>query len=380
MHFQNFSASQFRTNYEYHILKGRRFNILYFLILFISLLISLLGCLALFSASSGETTYFAYKQGVILGVCFCVSVIISLISIKFFHKVTYYLYFFCFVLLVVADIAGHNAMGAQRWLNLGIFNIQPSEWSKIAIIMALASYFDKIRYNERKGIKMLLLPLLLIILPVVLILHQPNLGMAAVIVLISVSMFFAAGVNKLKFFIVFACILLVTPVVWNNFLHDYQKKRILTFLDPEKDTLGAAYNVIQSKITIGSGGLYGKGFLNGTQNQFGFLPEKHTDFIFAILAEEFGFFAVLFVLFLYWLLIALCYIVAMKAQTHYAALLVFGICSMIFVQLFINIGMITGLLPVVGIPLPFMSYGGSNLSSVFIGIGLVLNVCLQKME
>ena len=223
----------------------------------------------------------------------------------------------------------------------------------------------------------LLIPLLVVMIPVLIILKQPNLGTSAIIILIAGAMFFVVGVQTWKFIAVIISCIASTPIIW-NFLHDYQKKRVMTFLNPEDDVLGAGYNIMQSKIAIGSGGWNGKGLMQGTQVQLSFLPEKHTDFVFTILAEEYGFSGVILCLIIYLLLIYTIYFIALRVKNNYSKFICIGVASMLFFHVFINIGMVSGLLPVVGTPLPLLSYGRSNLVTTLIGIGLVLNADINR--
>jgi rod shape determining protein RodA len=333
----------------------------------------------LLSASGGNGEIWANKQlyaGItMLFIAFC----ISLIPIQYIYNSSYYLLGLCIILLIIADFFGHTAMGAQRWLKFGFISIQPSEIAKIGVIMALSRRFSSMSAQQISKTKNLIIPLLITIIPVILILKQPNLGTSIIITLIAGTVFFVAGVKIWKFALVITSGLISLPIIW-SFMHDYQKRRVMIFLNPEQDLLGDGYNIMQSKIAIGSGGLYGKGLLNGSQVQLSFLPEKHTDFIFTILAEEFGFYGVIAVLILYLVMLFIIYAIAISAKNIYSKLLCIGVASLIFFHLFINIGMISGLLPVVGTPLSFLSYGRSNLMTTIICIGLVLNVDLQKKK
>lgn len=370
----NIWYTTFETNERIKRIYKLQFDLLCFVIILITFILVAIGCFALYSAFNANIHPWAYKQMITWITLFLILFFIYIVSNNFLYSSTYYVYFFCLVLIILAEVIGHTAMGAHRWLHIGPINIQPSEWMKVAIIMVLARYFDKITCEEIKKIKFMLYPLILISIPVIFILKQPNLGTATIIILISGLMFFITGVSKYKFIFVLIVTLLVTPVIWKYGLHDYQKQRIMTFINSKPDALSSGYNISQSKIAIGSGLLFGKGALKNTQSKLNFLPEKHTDFIFSILAEEFGFLGVLFILMLYFILITSCYLVAIGAKNHYNRLLAFGAASLLFIHIAINISMISGIIPVVGTPLPFLSYGGSNLSTSFICIGLVMNV------
>lgn len=335
--------------------------------------------LILFSASGGNSEVWANKQlyaGIsALLFTFC----ISLIPTQYLYNTSYYLLGLSIILLIIADISGHTAMGAQRWLKIGFISVQPSELTKIGVIMALSRIFSNMSYEQIGRPINLILPFFIVLIPVILILKQPNLGTSIIITLIASAIFFVAGVRIWKFALVIISGLISLPIIW-NIMHDYQKRRVMIFLNPEEDLLGDGYNIMQSKIAIGSGGLYGKGLLSGSQVQLSFLPEKHTDFIFTILAEEWGFYGVILVLIFYLLLIFIIYSIAISIKNNYSKLLCVGVASLIFFHLFINIGMISGLLPVVGTPLVFLSYGRSNLITTIISIGLVLNADLQKKQ
>lgn len=344
-------------------------------ILILTLIIAAIGCFLLYTVSQGKQ--WMLKQLYTICFFFVITLLVRRINIALLYKYTNIVYASCIILLVITSISGHAAMGAQRWIHLYGINIQPSELTKIAIIMQLSQYFHKNYSTKIHNIKSLLAVALIILVPVILILKQPNLGTATSIIIMSGMILFGAGIRKSVFIYCIISALVLLPFIWNG-MHDYQKRRMLSFLYPENDLLGSGYNVIQSQIAIGSGGIYGKGFMEGTQHKLNFLPEKHTDFIFTVLAEEFGFIGVTIVIILYLSLIMLCYFVAACSQNHYGRIIAFGVGSMIYVNMIINISMISGLMPVVGIPLPLLSYGGSNISSTLIAIGLVANVSKNR--
>jgi len=334
-----------------------------------------IGCVLLYSASYGDINPWVAKQLITFVIFMPIALLCGFIDPDLFYRHSYYIYVFCLTLLCLSDLMGHTAMGAQRWIRLGgVANFQPSELMKIAVILLSASYLHRLSYSMIKEWRHLASLFVLITISTLMILKQPNLGTATIIFLLSFSIMFCAGVDITKFAIIGGLTAISAPLIWHYVLHEYQKNRILNFLNPEDNLLSTGYNVMQSKIAIGSGGFFGKGFLSGTQGQLNFLPEKHTDFIFSILAEEWGLLGVIMVLLLYTLLIILCYIVALGAKNTYGRLVSSGVASFFFIHLFINVGMISGLLPVVGIPLPFLSYGGSNLAVCLISVGLVLSV------
>lgn len=347
-------------------------------LIFIFVMLFTIGISTLYSASNGSIKPWPIRQLMYFLFFFPISIAIAVTDINFWFKNSYVIYFFTLVLLLLVAIIGHNSMGATRWINLGFIRIQPSEFMKIGLILALARYFFQCSLTELDSNKKLIAPLLMFIVPCLLILKQPNLGTALILSAIMVSILFFIGIRIKKFVICFVIALALVPIAWKFVLHDYQKQRVMTFLNPDSDPLNSGYNIMQSKIAIGSGGIWGKGFLKGTQGQLKFLPEKHTDFIFTILCEEFGFIGSIAVVSLYVALFAmLIYIIANCGHT-FGRVIVGGIFINLFCHFFINIGMITGILPVVGTPLPLFSYGGSITATTLISLGFVLNVDLNR--
>ena len=340
----------------------------------VAMILCAIGCVELYSAAGGTWKPWAQKQLALVIIFGLIAFGINFISTNFFSDAAYYIYAVCLLLLFFAEFFGYSAMGAQRWLRIGFINFQPSEWMKLALIIVLSRYFEKQRYEEIGKIKTLIIPALMAAIPTLLILKQPNLGNAFILTVITVSIFFGTGIRVWKFIALTCIILACAPMVWKYGLYDYQKQRILTLLNPEVDLRGTGYNVMQSKIAIGSGAKYGKGLKSGSQSQLNFLPEKHTDFIGAVVAEEIGFLGVSFIILLYALLLFFGYCIVLSAKNHFGALLGIGIISMFFSHIAINLAMISGLIPVVGTPLLFLSYGGSNLSSSLIGLGLLTNI------
>lgn len=261
-------------------------------------------------------------------------------------------------------------MGAQRWLDLGVFQLQPSELMKITLILALARYFHGTALEDIRTIKASLIPIGMIIIPTALILKQPDLGTALMLIFAGGAMLFLAGVQLWKFICVGILGAISVPILW-SFLHDYQKQRVLTFLNPENDPLGAGYHIMQSKIALGSGGLFGKGFLEGTQSRLNFLPEKQTDFIFTVLSEEFGFVGSLILLTFFALIILYGFIITVRCTNFFGKFLAFGLTTNFALYVFINVGMVMGLLPVVGVPLPLVSYGGTAMLTLMMAFGLI---------
>lgn len=268
-------------------------------------------------------------------------------------------------------------MGAQRWIDLGVIQLQPSELMSVALVLALARYFHHLDEDNIAKLRYLVVPVLMIIVPVALVLKQPDLGTALVLLMGGVALLFLAGVRFWMFAVMGVASAGALPLIW-RFLRDYQKSRIYTFLNPDSDPLGAGYHILQSKIALGSGGLFGKGFLLGTQSHLSFLPEKQTDFIFTTLAEEFGLFGGLVLIGLYTAMIAYACAIALRSRNHFGRLLGFGIVVNFFLYVFINIAMVTGLIPVVGVPLPLVSYGGTAMLTVMFGFGLVMAVYVDR--
>lgn len=268
-------------------------------------------------------------------------------------------------------------MGAQRWIDLGVIQLQPSELMSVTLVLALARYFHSLDEDNTRKLRYLIVPALMILVPVVLVLKQPDLGTALVLLICGTALLFLAGVGLWVFGAVGVVVASLLPVIW-RFLRDYQKNRIYTFLNPDSDPLGAGYHILQSKIALGSGGLFGKGFLLGTQSHLSFLPEKQTDFIFTTLAEEFGLFGGLVLICLYAAIIAYACAIALRSRNHFGRLLGFGIVVNFFLYVFINIAMVTGLIPVVGVPLPLVSYGGTAMLTVMFGFGLVMAVDVDR--
>jgi rod shape determining protein RodA len=304
----------------------------------------------------------------------------ALIAPLNFNKLRVWAYFFyavCLVLLVLVLLVGHTGLGAQRWVNIGPFRLQPSEVSKLAVILALARFLAAGRFRGSLGLREIVGPGLLLALPLVLILQQPDLGTSLMFLFIGGVMVFCAGLQLWLIASVFPITVFLAPILWRG-LEDYQQRRILAFLKPELDPFGSGYHIIQSKIAIGSGGLWGKGLFQGTQSELRFLPEQHTDFIFSVIAEQFGLVGCLLFLVLYTLLILRGFEIAYETDDTFGALIVVGVITMIAFYVLVNVGMTTGLLPVVGVPLPFVSYGGSSMLTMWIGVGLILNVRMRK--
>lgn len=343
-----------------------------YLAIFCVLGLSIIGLMLLYSADYNTEHQWSLKQMYTVIVGFGLALLISKIPPQIILKYSYYIYGLTIILLIASLLFGYSAMGAKRWLRFAGFNVQPSEFVKIGLILALAKFYHQLHFFDSIKARSIFIPVILVFIPFVLILKQPNLGTAGILFLCFIIMSFASGINFKLFSLSAISGILTMPLFW-FLIHDYQKQRILTFMYPERDPFGAGYNVIQSKIAIGSGGVHGKGFSMGTQGQLQFLPEKHTDFIVSLLAEEMGFIGVASVLFLSVTLMVYLYLKSLSFHNHFSRLIVTGFCSLFFLHILINILMISGFFPVVGIPYPFLSYGRSNLLTFYILFGLVLN-------
>lgn len=348
------------------------------LVAFVSAL-GLTGIAMMYSAGGGAMQPWAFPQLVRFLFGFVLMMAMAMVPVSVLLRYSYLVYGVGLLVLVVVDITGFIGMGAQRWIKLGGVNLQPSEFMKLAVILALARYYNGLHSEDIKRFASLLIPVLLVVPPAVLILRQPNLGTTVILLAVSASVCFMAGVRARYFAIAIALVLAAAPVGW-HFMHDYQKRRVMTFLDPQSDPLGASYNILQSMIAVGSGGLFGKGYLQGSQSQLNFLPEKHTDFIFTTLAEEFGFTGGMLLLSGYALVIACGLQIALRSRHFFGSMVATGVVAMLFVHVLINVGMVMGMLPVVGVPLPLMSYGGSMMISTMLAMGLLLNVHASRDE
>jgi rod shape determining protein RodA len=338
------------------------------------IILAIIGFFMLYSAAGGSFRPWLFKQLIYFFIFFSIMLLVAIIDISFWFQTAYLYYFGALILIIVVDIMGHNAMGATRWVKIGSFALQPSEIMKVCLVFALAKYFNNIDAEDIEKTRYVIMPILMIILPVFFIFYQPDLGTATIVLLAGVLVLFIAGVKSWKFITAGICALVAIPFLWIFVLYDYQKQRVLNFINPDNDPLGTGYNIIQSKIAIGSGGFFGKGYLNGTQGQLEFLPEKQTDFIFTMLSEELGFLGSLFTILTYCLIVYIGNKIAHRAEHQFGKLLAFGITGILFIHVFINMGMVMGLLPVVGAPLPLISYGGTITGSMLIGFGLLLNV------
>lgn len=339
--------------------------------------IAAVGFISLYSAAGGDAGKWATKQAVRFGFGMVGLVIVALVDIRVWLKVAYPAYALGILLLIFVDIKGHIGMGAQRWINLGFLQLQPSEVVKITTVLALARFFHGATAEDVRNPLYLLGPLALVGVPTFFVVIQPDLGTALTIMIVSGGIFFLAGVSYWMFGVVIAGGIALLPIAW-HFLHDYQKKRVTIFLDPESDPLGAGYHITQSKIALGSGGIMGKGFLQGSQSHLNFLPEKQTDFIFTLFTEEWGLVGGLSLMGLFAAVIVYGYFISLNCQSQFGRLLSMGIVVNFFTYVFINMGMVMGLLPVVGVPLPMVSYGGTAMLAVLFGFGLLMSAHVHR--
>lgn len=345
------------------------------------LLVTMIACVgftALYSAAGGSFEGWASKQMARFTVGVAGMILIAVIDIRFWHRIAYIGYAAGLALLIIVEVMGKIGMGAQRWIDLGFIQLQPSEIMKIAVIMALARYFHSLMPDDVRRLRFLIAPAAIVLIPMALEILQPDLGTALLTGFGATVMFFLAGVPIWLFILGIGIIAVSVPTAWIFVLHDYQKQRVLTFMNPESDPLGSGYHIMQSKIALGSGGFAGKGFLQGSQSHLRFLPEKQTDFIFALWAEEWGFMGGLFLLTVLGLTFLYCGWVAFRSRTDFGRLLAFGLMVNFSLHAFINIAMVMGLLPVVGVPLPMVSYGGTSMLAVLAGFGLIMSCSIHR--
>ncbi len=340
-------------------------------------IIACIGFSILYSAGGGNIKPWAGKQIARFCMGLFIMVMIALVDIRFWFRNAYVIYFTVLGLLLLVEVFGLVGMGAQRWINLYFFHLQPSELMKISLVLVLARYFYGLSSDDSQRISSLIPAFILVFIPALFILKQPDLGTALVLIMVGCTLIYYAGLPNWVIYSATGLMCAAAPVLWTK-MHGYQKNRVLTFLDPSRDPLGAGYHQHQSKIALGSGGVFGKGYLEGTQSHLNFLPEKQTDFVFTMYAEEFGFIGGVFLLTLYAILVAYGYSVASQCRNRFGSLLASGINTIIFIYVIVNVGMVTGLLPVVGVPLPLVSYGGTSMLTVLMGLGFILSVDVHK--
>ena len=344
-------------------------------IVFCVFLLCLIGVAFLYSAAGGQWNPWAkshlYRSIIGIGLM----LLIALLPPKFYNNLSISCFILGLLSLLFVKFFGQGSV--QRWISIGGFNFQPSEPIKLALILVLAKYFDNISKIDLQKVSTFLLPIIFILLPGIFVVTQPDLGTGLAIILLGIAILFYIGIPLKIVFLSFIVVISCIPIIWNQ-LYEYQKNRILVFLNPQSDSLGSGYQIIQSKIAIGSGGLFGKGYLLGSQSRLNYLPEKHTDFVFTLISEEMGFLGSLILIFLFCFLITLIMRISFIVDTVFAKIVVFGVGFLIFLYVALNIGMVCGLLPVVGAPLPLISHGGTSLITVLIGIGLVLSMSVHN--
>ncbi len=350
-----------------------------FTLIILVLILGIISFFAMYSTEQGKFGYYTQSHIYRFCVFFLFFIFLSFFQISTWYRFSYIFYILVLMLLFAVDFFGITASGSKRWINLFFINLQPSELMKIALIAFLARYYNKIPSDQVSNIKYILIPFIALTIPVYLVIKQPDLGTAVLIGMGGLSVVWLAGF-KIKYFLYSSLVFLCLIPIGISFLKPYQKMRILTFLDPERDPLGAGYQIIQSKIAVGSGGISGKGFLQGSQSYLDYLPEKHTDFIFTLFSEEFGFIGSICLLVIYILIIYRIIKIGNNSKNNFARVYCFGFATAFFIYVTVNMMMVLGLLPIVGAPLPIMSYGGSSMLSIMIGLGLVMSCNIYKGE
>ena len=350
-----------------------------YLLVIIILILGIISSFAMYSTDGGEFLYHTKSHILRFGIFFVLFLVLSFVQTKVWHRIGYIFYLVILFMLFWALYFGVTASGSQRWISLYVFNLQPSELMKIAIIISFAKFYHRTKSMEVNRIKNVVQPLVILTIPIFLVIAQPDLGTAILIAGTGISVMWLSGL-KLKYFVYSFLILMVTAPFAISLLKPYQKLRVLTFFNPDRDPLGAGYQIIQSKIAVGSGGLAGKGFLKGTQGYLEFLPEKHTDFIFTLFSEEFGFVGSIFLLILYVILIYRIILIGFKNRNYFGKLYCFGFASAIFIYVMVNMSMVLGILPIVGSPLPIMSYGGSSMLATMMGLSIVMGCKIYAKE
>ena len=343
------------------------------------ILLGIISSFSMYSTDGGEFLLHTKSHMSKFVIFFSLMIFLSFLNIKIWHYFGYLFYIFILFLLLWATLYGVKASGSQRWINLYFVNLQPSELMKVAIIVCLAKYYHRIQLNQINNLQHIFSALIILALPIVMVITQPDLGTSILIALSGLMVMWFAGLN-IKYFIYSFIISLTSMPFIISFLKPYQKLRILTFLNPDRDPLGAGYQIIQSKIAVGSGGLTGKGFLKGTQSYLEFLPEKHTDFIFTLFSEEFGFIGSICLLLIYSVIIYRIIAIGAISRSFFAKLFCYSFAAAIFIYIAINMSMVLGLLPIVGSPLPILSYGGSSMLTTMIGFGIVMSAKVHNQQ
>ena len=368
-----------QTSYTDRLTFFQKIRSLDFIFLSCILIIGTISSLSMYSTDGGELLYHSKNHIIRFLVFFLIMIFLSFVNIRFWHSIGYFLYIIVLISLLWASLYGVTASGSQRWINLYFINLQPSELMKVAIIISLAKYYHRNQIHKVNSFRNLLFPIAMLILPILLVVSQPDLGTSILIALSGVVVLWLSGINIKYFIYTFLIFIISTPFVI-SILKPYQKLRILTFFDPNRDPLGAGYQIIQSKIAVGSGGILGKGFLKGTQSYLEFLPEKHTDFIFTLFAEEQGLIGSIFLLIVYGILIYRILKIGSISRSFFARIFCYGFASAIYIYISVNMSMVLGLLPIVGSPLPIMSYGGSSMLATMIGFAIVMSAKIYHRQ
>jgi rod shape determining protein RodA len=350
-----------------------------YILIFCILSLGIISALSMYSTDGGVILYHSQSHIIRFLIFFPLMIILSFLNIRFWHFFGYIFYFIILLFLIWASLYGVKASGSQRWINLYFINLQPSELMKIGVILCLAKFYHRVQLEKVNSFKNMTISLTILILPIMLVITQPDLGTSILIALSGIVVMWLAGINIKYFFYSFLMLVISMPFVI-SFLKPYQKLRILTFLNPDRDPLGAGYQIIQSKIAVGSGGLTGKGFLKGTQSYLEFLPEKRTDFIFTLFSEEHGFIGSVILLLIYVIIIYRVLKIGSFARSNFAKIYCYGFASAVFLYVTVNMSMVLGLLPIVGSPLPIMSYGGSSLLATMIGFSIVMSAKINPNQ
>ena len=370
-----FEQSSYSDQYTF-FQKLRSFD---FILIFCILCLGIISNLSMYSTDGGQFLYHSKSHFVRFVTFFSMMIILSFINLRFWHSTAYLFYTITLAFLIWASIYGITASGSQRWINLYFINLQPSELMKIAIIVCFARYFHREQMTNINSFKNIIVSIVILILPILLVISQPDLGTSILIAISGIIVMWLAGFN-IKYFVYSGLTLVISLPFVISILKPYQKLRVLTFFNPDRDPLGAGYQIIQSKIAVGSGGLTGKGYLKGTQSYLEFLPEKHTDFIFTLFSEEHGFVGSVILLILYAVLIFRILNIGSKSRSYFGKLFCYGFGSAIFVYVAVNMSMVLGLLPIVGSPLPIMSYGGSSMLATMIGLSIVMSTKIHSKQ
>ena len=350
-----------------------------FVLVFFLLLLGVISSFAMYSTDGGQMLYHTKSHIARFSIFFLMMIFFSFISLRFWFLTGYLFYIIVLGLLFWASFFGITAQGSQRWISLYFLNLQPSELMKIAIIVCFAKFFHRVQIDSVNSLKNTLIPIVVLIIPIFLVISQPDLGTSVLIALSGIIVIWLVGIN-IKYFVYSGLVMIISAPFLISFLKPYQKLRILAFFNPDKDPLGAGYQIIQSKIAVGSGGIFGKGYLEGTQGYLEFLPEKHTDFIFTLFSEEFGFVGSVLLLIIYAIIILRILVIGSSSRSYFGRIFCYGYASALFVYIAINMSMVLGLLPIVGSPLPILSYGGSSMLATMIGFGIVMSTKIYNRQ